>query len=181
MIKIADTPRLSFRLMNADDAELLFELDQDPEVMKYITGGKMTTMEKIMEVYVPRMESYTNPEKGWGIWKTAIRETNEYIGWILTRPMNFFSDQPEYDNLEIGWRLKRQYWGNGYATEGAKAIMDGLLGQRACRTFSAIAMQDNMASINIMKKVGMEYVKTYIHKDPIGDMECVYYECPVTE
>ncbi len=184
---VANTQRLTIELMSADDEALLWELDQDPKVMKYINGGKISSLETIQNVMIPRMEKYRNPQKGWGLWKVMIKENNQFIGWVLVRPMEFFSDQPEYSNLELGWRFMQSSWGKGYATEAAKAVMDALIKAFASpgstdykiKALSAIAMPDNKASIGIMKKLGMQYVKTYMHNDPLGDIEAIYYTLKV--
>lgn len=178
-MKINDSQRLSFGFMGEGDEALFYELDQDAEVMRYINGGKASTMIDIINVTIPRLMSYRNVETGWGIYSVFVSQTNEYIGWILVRPMDFFGDTPEFDNLEIGWRFKASSWGKGYATEAAQAIMDGIGEQTDIERFSAIALEDNEASIKIMKKLGMEYVKTDIHKDPLGDLEVVFYEVSV--
>ena len=162
--------------MGPEDADLLFQLDQDIEVMRYINGGKMTSREDIENVFIPRIAQYVNPEKGWGIWKVSKTEKNEFIGWVLVRPMDFFSASPQWDNLELGWRFMRKSWGHGYATEAALKIMQSLHQASSAKHFSAIALPDNHASINIMKKLGMKYLKTDLHKDPLGDLEVVYYE-----
>ncbi len=178
-MQINDSERLSYALMGADDAQLLFELDQDVEVMRHINGGKMTTMQEVHEVFLPRMAKYTNSEQGWGLWKVHITATNTYIGWILVRPMDFFSDQPQWDNWELGWRFKRNSWGVGYGTEAAQHIMSVLAANTSVRKFSAIVLPENQASINIMRKLGMRYIKTDLHKDPLGDMQVAYYEVSV--
>mgnify|MGYP005827500057 CR=1 FL=1 len=175
-MKIDDSSRLSYKLMSADDAPLLFELDQDPEVMRFINRGKMTSKEDINSVFIPRMEKYRNPTQGWGLWQVNIAETMQFIGWILVRPMEFFSGNPELDNLELGWRFKRSSWGKGYASEAAIHIKDCLSTSKEVKNFSAIAVEDNFASIAVMKKLGMSYVKTYLHKDPLGDLTAVYYQ-----
>lgn len=175
-MNVKDTSRLSFALMDDNDAELLFELDQDPEVMRYINGGKMSTMDDIINVMLPRMNSYRDAEKGWGLYKVIVKESNEYIGWVLVRPMDFFNDNTQWDNLELGWRFKQSSWGKGYGTEAAKAIMDELADQKGYRRFAAIALAGNDASTRIMEKLGMKYIKTDIHKDPLGDLEAVYYQ-----
>ncbi len=175
-MKIADSARLSYALMGAQDAELLFQLDQDTAVMQYINGGKKTTRQEVQDVFLPRMAQYTHADKGWGLWKVSITENQEFIGWILVRPMEFFSDQPQWENLELGWRFMRKSWGQGYATEAAKQVKNALFMQAPVSQFSAIAMPGNHASIAIMKKLGMSYIKTDINKDPLGDMEVVYYQ-----
>lgn len=177
-MKVKDSQRLSYSMIDVSDAEFLFQLDQDPEVMKYINGGKPNSMQEIKQVLLPRLMSYASKDKGWGLWKVSLKDDGEAIGWILVRPMNFFSDSPELDNLELGWRFFQKEWGKGFATEAARQLMNAIHQQRSIRMFSAIAMPSNSASINIMTKLGMEYQKTAIHKDPLGEDEVVYYGLP---
>ncbi len=178
-MKIQNSERLSFRLMNSEDAELFFQLDQDPEVMHFINGGAVTSMEEIKEVYLPRMEKYTNEKEGWGIWKTSLKDSGEYLGWILVRPMDFFNENQQLDNLELGWRFARNCWGKGYATEAAENIKQALIAQGNIKKLCAIAVEENYGSVSIMKKLGMNYIKTYLHRDPIFTDTVVYYEMDV--
>ena len=88
---IHNSDSLSFQIMDESNAQDFFELDQNPEVMKYINGGKPTSIEDIENKMLPRMASYTNQDKGWGLWKVTILESKAYIGWVLVRPMDFFT------------------------------------------------------------------------------------------
>ena len=178
-MNIKNSERLSFEVMTSDDVELMFQLDQDPEVMRFINGGITTSHEDLIEIYLPRMESYTNLEKGWGIWKVLLKDSDKFIGWVLVRPMNYFGDEPEHDNLELGWRFFKDSWGKGYATESAIAIMNALTDLGGIKKLCAIAVEENMASVKIMNKIGMKYIKTYFHEDPIFSSEVVYYELEV--
>ncbi len=90
--------------------------------------------------------------------------------------MDFFNENTQWNNLELGWRFFKKNWGCGYATEAAKAIMNTLKKSPKVYRFSAIAMEENLASIHIMKKLGMKFIKKDLHKDPLGDLEVVYYE-----
>jgi RimJ/RimL family protein N-acetyltransferase len=175
-MNINNSARLSYRLMTADDAELLYQLDQDPEVMRFISDSVPSSRETIENVLVPRMQAYINHDKGWGIWQVNITETNEYIGWVLVRPMNFFSDSPEFDNLELGWRFCRSSWGKGFASESAQHIKDALVVMPEYKKFSAIADEKNLGSIGVMKNIGMSYVKTYLHTDPLFECQVAYYQ-----
>lgn len=161
--------------MSPADKALMHEVDQDEEVMKFINGGSKTSMKDIENVMIPRLKAYLNPEKGWGLWAVFKQDSKQYLGWILVRPMNFFSDAPIHDDLELGWRFKKSAWGFGYASEAAAHIMTCLSEAQSVTTFSAIAVKENTASINIMKKLGMNYVKTALHKDPLGDMLLDFY------
>ena len=171
-VLVEPSERLTYRLLNptSDDTNLLFELDQDPEVMRFISNGVPTSMETINEVFVPRLSSFTSIQKGWGMWGVFTATNNKFIGWVLVRPMHFFSDNPQFHDLELGWRFKRSSWGQGYATESAQHVLSALANQTGITTFSAIAVTENHASINIMKKLGMQYVDSGVHKDPLGDM-----------
>ncbi|WP_076540887.1 GNAT family N-acetyltransferase [Shewanella sp. UCD-KL21] len=175
------TQRLTIELMTLDDADLLFDLDQDPQVMKYINGGKTTSKADIQDIYIPRLARYLTPAKGWGLWKVFNKcepsnGKQDFLGWILIRPMGFFSEAPNYNNLEIGWRFKKSSWGKGIATESAQAVMQHLLAtEQNIKHFSAIADEQNLASINIMKKLGMDYIEKRLHPDVEGDVEVVLY------
>lgn len=175
MISIDNSERLSYRLMTESDADLLFALDQDPAVMQHINQGKPTTRTEIETVFLPRMMQYRNPVKGWGLWQVNTLEDDDFIGWILVRPMHFFSNQRDDEDLELGWRFMQKSWGKGYATEAAKSVMRALHQQANYNRFSAVAVPDNSGSIRMMEKLGMTYQKTALHKDPLGDMEAVYY------
>lgn len=179
MITVSNSERLKFTFMTPEHKQQLFDLDQDPEVMKYINGGKPSTWDDIHERFIPRLQAYANPEKGWGLWMVETLDDNTYLGWVLVRPMEFFNDeQPtEEDNLELGWRFFQNSWGKGYGTEAAKAIAHALKAQnKDIRKFSAMAEKENTGSVNIMKKLGMSYQKTDVLKESgFEDMEVVYY------
>lgn len=168
--------RLDYRLLHAqEDAELLFSLDQDPDVMRFITNGKCPDWEYFCLVMLPRLESYTNREKGWGMWGVFRRNTPQFIGWILVRPMYFFSDSCDTTNIELGWRFKQDFWGQGFATEAASHVMQTLSVTSDYEAFSAIAERQNQASIGVIKNLGMTHVRSGIHKDPLGDMDVDTY------
>lgn len=180
-MNIKDTARLTFRFLGREDAALFLDLDSDPEVMRYINGGKPTTPQAFEEIALPRLYAYRDAQKGWGMFGVFLKESEAFLGWILVRPMDFFSDSPQWNNMELGWRFKQDTWGKGYATEAAKAVMLAVAQQTGVSTFCAIADKDNTGSTNVMKKLGMRYVDTRLHKDPLGDSEVVYYHLELTQ
>lgn len=175
-MKVNDSARLSYELITENDAELLYQLDQDPEVMRFINGGKKTSMKEIVDVAIPRVKKFTNPTLGWGLWKVTVKAEQSFIGWILIRPMEFFTPSPELDNLEIGWRFMQSSWGHGYATEAALAVKEIVEQHDSVKKISAIADEENNASLMVMKKIGLSYVKNHLYKRPMGDMQVVYYQ-----
>ena len=171
---IKDSARLSYHYITEQDADFLWELDQDELVMKFINGGKMSSKEDIREIFVPRFQAYSNPALGWGLWRVETLVEKESIGWILVRPFGFFTQHPESDNMELGWRFKRHTWGKGYATEAAKSVKEALY-DIGIEKFSAIANPQNSASINIMKKLGMTFSHELEYKDKLYHETVVVY------
>lgn len=176
MLTIPQSLRLHFTLLSEHDAELLFEVDQDEEVMRYLNGGKRTSMQHITEIFLPRMAQYRCPERGYGIWQVQRREDNAYLGWVLIRPMGFNTQTPSTDDVEIGWRFKRPYWGQGYASEAAAVVAEAVLANnKQVRFLSAVAWPDNAGSIGVMRKLGMQFLKRYLHQDALGEVDAVLY------
>lgn len=185
-MEVQPSQRLRYELVNNNDAQHLFELDSDPEVMRYVAKGKTTPMEDIIEKALPRLNKYTNAALGWGMWKAIDKESDEFLGWVLVRPFDFFTDEVQWHNLEIGWRFKQKFWGKGFASEAALAVQNALkrfyaVPQKSAPAqvtkLSAIADKDNLGSIGVMKKLGLTYVKSYMFQLPNGEQEpVVYYE-----
>jgi RimJ/RimL family protein N-acetyltransferase len=181
VVSIPVTPRLYFRPLEPDDAQLLFDLDQDPEVMRFLTGGIHTTWEEITELFIPRFMDFTDPARGCGIWMVFEKDSQEFMGWILARPYRFGYELCEADNIELGWRFKRKYWGKGIATEAATSVKKVIEVIPGVNKFSAIADPLNEASRAVMKKLGMHFVDYRIHHNPVDTFEVVYYEMVLCE
>ena len=155
-----ETERLVLRRFTADDADLLVELDSDPEVMFWITGGRTTSREEIEADVLPAFLSYYERFEGYGFWAAVERATGEFLGWFHFRPApGHPADEPE-----LGYRLRRSAWGKGYAAEGSIALID-----RGFRDFGvgrvlAETMVVHDASRRVMEKAGMRLVRTF-HQD----------------
>lgn len=161
---ITDSERLSFHFITDSDVDFLWELDQDADVMRFISGGQKTSRSDIESIFLPRLQAYSNPALGWGLWKVNERASNSSIGWILVRPFGFFSTEPDIDNIELGWRFQRDSWGHGYATEAALHVKEALY-LMGVEKFSAITTKDNQNSINVMKKLGMTFSHELEHNE----------------
>ncbi|KZN46801.1 GNAT family N-acetyltransferase [Pseudoalteromonas luteoviolacea] len=175
-MKISASSRLTYRLLTPEDRNLLFALDQDPEVMRYINGGKPNSQADIDNIFIPRLKQFTYAEKGWGLWGCFLEPQKVFIGWVLVRPMDFFTEQRDDNNLEIGWRFMQSHWGKGFASEAAQQVCEALISNQVCNTLTAVALHDNLGSIKIMEKVGLLYKETKLHRDPLGDAQVVVYE-----
>ena len=111
----------------------------------------------------------------WGLWKVVVKDNNAFIGYILVKPLNIFSQLPDFNNIEIGWRFKQESWGHGYATEAAKAVCEKITQQKDIKIISATADESNAASIKIMEKLGMSFVKNYNDTTQGSEVASVLY------
>ncbi|MGQ8365492.1 GNAT family N-acetyltransferase [Glaciecola sp. 1036] len=188
MVTVPNSARLAYRLFNLDDVHTasqdlddIWQVDQDPEVMKYLTNGVTTSKEVLKNVYIPRLKSYTDIDKGFGMWRISLADCDTFIGELIMRPMHFGSDNPHQHDIELGWRFIRKYWGQGYATEAADHLMRWKAQDPIVKRFSAIADTNNKASTAIMKKLGMRFITHEIHQDPLGDVEVDRYSLDVAD
>lgn len=111
------TARLVLRQPEACDAEPLMAMDADPEVMRYIgTGATIPPDRERALAAITRWRAQWR-EQGFGMCSVIIAATGEYAGWVTLAVPGFL---PEIlPAVEIGWRLRREHWGRGYATEAA--------------------------------------------------------------
>jgi RimJ/RimL family protein N-acetyltransferase len=160
-----ETERLVLRRFTEADADNLFDLDGDPEVMRFLTGGKPTPREVIRTETLPRILHYYERFAGFGFWAAIEKSTGDFLGWFEFRP-------PEGggpDEAELGYRLRKSAWGKGYAPEGARALIRKGFAELGVRRVVAQTMAVNTASRRVMEKVGLRYVRTSYKEwpDPI--------------
>lgn len=160
-----ETERLRLRPLKADDLELFVDLDSDPEVMRYLTGGAPQSREHY-EKRVPELLKYMAENPGLGLWPTYLKETNEFIGWYILRHM------PDNGEVEVGFRIKKKFWGKGYSTEAGKALIKHGFETVGLEKIAAIVDPENLASQAVIKKIGLKQKGTGVWYG----MECLYFE-----
>ena len=170
----AETPRLYLREFTADDADLLFELDSDPAVMHFITGGVLTSRQAIETGVLPTLLDYHRRSPGFGFWAVVERASDEFIGWIHFRPR---PDDPP-GHIELGYRLRQRSWGQGYAAEASQAVIERGFGDFGVERVVAETMVVNTASRRVMEKCGLRQIRVFhadwpypIPGDEHGDVE----------
>ncbi len=152
-----ETERLVLRRFTESDADDLFDLDGDPEVMRYLTGGKPTPRDKIRDETLPRFLDYYERFAGFGYWAAVERSTGEFLGWFAFHP----SEGKDPDEAELGYRLRRSAWGKGYATEGSRALIRKGFAELGVRRVVAETMAVNSASRRVMEKAGLTYERAF--------------------
>jgi RimJ/RimL family protein N-acetyltransferase len=93
-----ETERLVLRRFTGNDLDLLVELDSDPEVMHFITGGRPTSRREIETEILPAYLAYYERYAGYGFWAAVERSTGDFVGWFHFRPES--DDDP--DQVDIG-------------------------------------------------------------------------------
>lgn len=169
-----ETDRLVLRRFTAADLDNLVELDSDPDVMRYITGGRPTPREQVRDEVLPAFLAYYERFADYGFWAAVDKATGQFLGWFHLRP----PEGANPDEPELGYRLLRSAWGKGYATEGSRALIRKAFTELGARRVYAETMAVNRGSWRVMEKAGMRLVRTFrqpwldrIEGDEHGDVE----------
>jgi len=150
MRALFQSERLLFREFTLEDAELLYELNSDPEVTKYVHEPS-TTKENAEDI----IRNIILPQYGLklGRWAVHIKYTEEFIGWAGLKYI------AEREIIDLGYRFKKEYWGRGYATEAAKTCISYGFTHLGLERIVAQAHVENTGSLNVIKKCGMKFLK----------------------
>src|SRR5690349_10335608 len=116
---LLQTARLYLRPLAAADAQRLFELNSDPEVMRFISKGQPISLSRIQNEIMPLVLGYYRAWPPQGFFAAHYRANEEFVGWFHLRP-----DKITPEEMELGYRLKRSAWGKGVATEGSISLIE---------------------------------------------------------
>lgn len=164
---ILETDRVRLVEMEPSDASYLQDLDSDPEVMKHLTDGRPSTPEEIQATIVRVLMLKEQHSPKFGVWLAFEKSNDEFIGWFLFRPDK--KNPTDLDNIELGYRLKKKFWGKGYATEVSKALLERGFTELNLNSIFAITLKNNLASQAVMKKIGMTWLLDYIEDQFPGE------------
>jgi RimJ/RimL family protein N-acetyltransferase len=145
-----ETNRLIIRNWEDRDRALFHEINSDDEVMEYFDYRRSRTeSDATMEQW---RTSITNT--GYGFTAVELKASGECLG---TCGMNFLTIPPLFPQgtVEIGWRFAKRYWGKGYVTEAAEALLSDGFTRRGLSEVVAVAVPANLRSTNVMDRLGM--------------------------
>lgn len=146
---ILTTPRLKLRTFCREDLPLYAALNADPEVVRYL-GGEPLTREYSDDIAEWAQERYL--DEGLGLLAVERRSDGAFLGMCGLHHLGSFPD-----DIEVAWRLAREYWGFGYATEAASAWLDHGFDTFALRRVISVADPPNERSIAVMRRLSMEF------------------------
>ncbi len=154
---IFTSERLGFRTWLPKDIQPFAAINSDAEVMKYFpsTYGIAKTTSLILNM------NTMYEEKGYCYFGVDIFDTSELIGFIGIAYQDY--EAPFTPAVDIGWRLAKSYWGKGYATEGARKCLEYSFDRIGLSEIVSVATTANLPSINVMKKIGMNFDGEFEH------------------
>lgn len=155
-MQILETPRLKLRYFTIRDKEALVPILSDAEVMRYSIIG-VHDRQQIRQFIEQRLLSYL--ECGFGLYAIVYKQNSELIGYC-----GFFIQAIEQQKeVEVGYRLAKQYWGRGLGTEAAQAILKYGRQRFNFQRFICLIDPENVRSVNVAKKLGMKQEKELIY------------------
>ncbi|KOS06209.1 hypothetical protein AM493_09330 [Flavobacterium akiainvivens] len=156
-MKRLESERLYYREFQLKDALLIFELDSNPLVHRYLGNKPYTQMSQAQDYVAFVMQQYE--QNGVGRMATFLKETDEFIGWAGLKLVENLNGRDRF--YDVGYRLLPQFWGKGYATESAKFFVD--YGFTVLNIPVIIGMADsaNTASRRALEKTGLVQTETF--------------------
>ncbi len=156
-----ETPRLLLRSWRDSDVDPWVELSADPRVMEHFPS---TYTRAQSEASLVRMRERLERD-GYGWWPVEVKGGASFVGVIVLQEIPF--DSHFTPAMEIGWWFAYDHWGNGYATEGARAALDFAFGELQRSEIVAITTPVNVRSQRVMQRLGMT-------RDPNDDFDNPY-------
>jgi RimJ/RimL family protein N-acetyltransferase len=162
MGSVFETERLRFVNIRNDDVDDLLLITSDSQTMRYFskTLNYQETSEFVNEI-LDHYDKY-----GYCFWKILLKESKVFIGiaGLLHHDLN------EVVEMEIAYRIKREYWGNGFATETARACKEYAKDILCRKRLISIIHPENVKSIRVAKKLGAERKSSMIFNGVIHDV-----------
>jgi len=147
---VIETERLLLRTFTEEDAALIYDLNLDPDVIRY-TGDPIRdtghALEVLQHTILPQYALYNH-----GRWAVHIKSGLEFIGWCGLK------NRPERNEIDLGYRFLKNAWGKGYATESAHACIKYGFEKLGLRRIVGRAMPENIGSLRVLEKCGMTFI-----------------------
>lgn len=160
-----ETNRLVMREFREEDAEGMYILNNDPEVVRYTGDDPFASVDDTRD-FIRQYDAY---EKfGRGRLTLILKETSEYLGWCGLKY------DPVSAETDLGFRLLKKFWNRGYATEASLRSIDHGFKDLKIEKIIGRAMRENTASIHVLKKTGMMFEKEFEAHGGICVQYCIY-------
>jgi len=152
---ILESKWIYLRELTTEDTDMIYKLHNDPQVMTFMPYKNISYKKAIDDTNTYINLGKTNP--GLGIWATVLKETDKVIGWTCLKEL---LDTKE---IEIGYRYFPSYWNKGYCTEICNELIKYGFQNLNLDKIIAIVHPENIASVRVLEKLGLEYNKDVSH------------------
>ena len=144
-----ETSRLRMRQWREFDRAPFATMNADPAVMEFFASPPSpAASDASIDAWQAQFAA-----QGWSNWAVELRESSEFIGFTgLSGPRRTFSFSP---CVEVGWRLARQFWGRGFATEAARAALRVAFERLSLSESVSFTAVGNLRSRAVMERIGM--------------------------
>ena len=149
MTQHLETERLIFREWEDEDREPFARMNADPIVMQYLPRS---LDEKSSNKLVDRFQKHFD-QHGYGLYVVEVRESGQFAGFVGLNNVEFKADFTPA--TEIAWRLDYEFWGKGYGSEAAEAVLHHGLKKLKLPEIVSFTVHDNTRSIHLMEKIGL--------------------------
>lgn len=153
---IFNTQRLSVRALSFEDLDLFHKMQNDQAVMKYI-GGKTYSLEENKKDLLNILKFYENPKNDFWVWAITLKDSSNFIGTIaLVRN--------EKDEYEIGYRLLKEYWRQGYGKEVTNGLIKYAFEVKKIKEIVAYVDKNNITSVRILDST-FNFIKEFYNEE----------------
>lgn len=153
-IPTLSTPYLVLRPWSLDDAEALFVILMEPDILKYFPPTAFT-LEKTQHYINHQLKHWQ--ERNYGHWAVILKDDQRVVGWCGLEYL------PETEENEVAYLLSHQVWGRGFATEAASTVLN--FGFKTARLDSIIGLvhPENIGSIRVLEKCGLTFIDRKVY------------------
>lgn len=169
---LLETERLILRQFTEDDEDYLFQISSDSEVFRFFPNLKLDR--KYIQTFLKTNFTLYKEYDGYGYWAVIEKKNNKIIGWFTFRPLKyaptFDPDVHNPDYIELGYIFQKSVWGQGYATEGAEALIVKGFNELSAQCIVAGTVTTNIASVRVLEKVGLKFQTSFFDKEYNGEV-----------
>jgi ribosomal-protein-alanine N-acetyltransferase len=159
---LIETERMYLREWNKSDAKALFQLNNDPDVLRYTGDEPFASIAEAGE-FIDKYPDYK--KNGYGRWAMVLKSDHSFIGWCGLKLIT------SIDEVDVGYRLQKQNWNKGFATEASIACLKFGFEILKLPRIIGRAMKLNTASIRVLEKSGLSFEKEVVFEEHEG---CCY-------
>jgi ribosomal-protein-alanine N-acetyltransferase len=164
-----ESERLYYREFVTEDAQLMYELDSDPDVHRYLLDGVSPNVEHSMKAIHYIRQQYE--ERGLGRMAAFVKGTDEFVGWVgLKIEENTINGYSGF--YDIGYRIMQKEWHKGYATEATRFFIDYAFNMLVVQKINAYVFETNAASRKVLEKCGLKPIAIFDYEG----IDSVWYE-----